>query len=64
MEKEEEMSVKMCDPERIHCKDCYWATLSGAAASYCAKYRYKPYDVYYENAECPKFENKKVSKNT
>ena len=57
MEKEKEMlSFLFPDYEKIQCRKCRNAT--GITSRVCLKYQMKPRDVYYENAECPKFEQK------
>lgn len=51
----EEMSVQMCNPETIPCKDCFWGKLGGILKNSCAEFKQKPYDVYFESQPCPKF---------
>lgn len=53
------VSLNGCDPNTIHCKDCKWAHVfefSQFTSKSCAKYKEKPDEVYYESANCPKFE--------
>lgn len=47
--------------EKIQCKNCKYS--NGTILRTCLKYQVKPRDVYYENAECPKFEPKKGMEN-
>lgn len=59
----EDFEVITCNENEIKCKDCKWAVLVGFLSSSCVKFKRKPYDVYYENQDCPKFEEKKVERN-
>lgn len=51
----DEMSIQMCDENRIQCKTCKWARLAGPTCGSCAEYKNKPADVYFEGQPCPKF---------
>ena len=52
---EDELSIKVSTDE-IKCKKCVWGLLDAYSIG-CAKYKFKPSDVLYENADCKKFED-------
>lgn len=56
--KDEEITLQMCDAEHIACKDCKWAILLGATCGSCTQYKNKPSDVYFDGQPCPKFKQK------
>lgn len=48
------------DNETLPCKDCKWGKwLVKYWESSCAKYKQKPYDVYYNSQPCPSYEKDK-----
>ena len=57
MRKAEDLNIKIPTDE-VKCKTCIF---SGANPLniICAKFRIKPSDVLYENAECPKYKELK-----
>lgn len=57
------LEFKSCNLNEIQCKDCKWSCLLGAIKNSCVKFKRKPYVVYYENADCPKYEERKVNLN-
>lgn len=56
--KNEKLQVLGPDIKKIPCAKCKWA-VNGPLKSNCMKYAFKPYSVYIENKECPKFAPKK-----
>lgn len=58
-----DLIVAGCDKNKLKCKDCKWAELVGYLNSSCVKYQRKPYDVYYESQDCPKYEKSEVINN-
>lgn len=52
---QEEIVLNIPDPKTIPCLTCKWG-MHNFLANYCVKYNLKSKDVYYENAECPKYE--------
>ena len=53
-----DLVVESCNEEKIKCKECKWSSLLGFLNSSCVKFKRKPYDVYYEGNDCPKFEKR------
>lgn len=52
--------IVMPDKETLPCKDCKWGKwLVKYWEISCAKYKQKPYDVYYDSQPCPKYEKDK-----
>lgn len=51
-----DLIVESCDENKIKCKECKWSTLLGFLNSSCVKFSRKPSDVYYNGANCSKFE--------
>lgn len=50
--------MRRCNEEKMACRFCAYAEKEHIGRCYCAKYPdgiYKPNDVYFENAPCPKF---------
>ncbi|MBR3208886.1 MAG: hypothetical protein IKF82_01315 [Bacilli bacterium] len=56
-----DLIVTGCNKDKIKCKDCKWAKLMGSLNSSCVKYKRKPYEVYYESEDCPKYEKSEVT---
>lgn len=54
MEKDERVEFNLPDMKKIKCLMCKYGQ-NGCLLSYCAKFKLKPHDVYYENADCPEF---------
>ena len=52
--KEETISVEMADPEKCKCFKCIHGFLKPDYIG-CGKFRVKPREVLYENAECSEF---------
>ena len=54
MEKDEELTLKLPNPKKIKCLTCKYGDM-GCTLPYCYKFKLKPHDVYYENADCPEY---------
>lgn len=53
---DKDLVIESCNADKIKCKDCKWARLVGYLNSSCIKFQRKPYEVYYESKDCPKYE--------
>lgn len=51
-EEKDEIVVEMPDNKNIPCRTCIFGQ-HNYLAMYCAKYKHKPADVYYQNGDCP-----------
>lgn len=57
IKEKDEVILKMPDAKHIACLKCKWGCMDYLSIK-CVKYPIcKPDSVYYENAECEKFEN-------
>lgn len=51
--------IRICNEEKMQCRYCKHAEKEHIGRGYCKMYpegTYKPDDVYFDNALCPKFE--------
>lgn len=55
MENNEKIIFNLPDAKKIKCLTCKFGQ-NGCVLNYCAKFKEKPYDVYFKNADCPKYE--------
>lgn len=54
MEKQDAVIFELPDAKKIKCLTCKFGQ-NGCTLTYCAKFKVKPNDVYYENADCPEY---------
>ena len=54
MEEKDIAVFNLADSKKIKCMMCKYGQ-NGCLLSYCAKFKEKPHDVYFENADCPEF---------
>lgn len=59
----DKIKVNMADFSNIKCRNCIYSIGSGVLSNSCCKFKNKPRDVYYENAECPEFKEKLKNNN-
>lgn len=52
------IGMQTCNEEKMACRFCIFAEREHIGRCYCVAYPdgvYKPHDVYFQNASCPKF---------
>ena len=54
-EKDNDILLRIPDAKTIPCLTCKWG-MHNFLAEYCVKYKIKPDAVYYDNADCEKYE--------
>ena len=52
---EDDLILNIPNRKTIKCLTCKWG-LHNFLAEYCVKYELKPRDVYFESADCEKYE--------
>lgn len=54
----DKLEVNIADFGNIKCRTCIYSIGSGVLSNNCCKFKNKPRDVYYENADCPEYQEK------
>lgn len=55
MEEKDTVIFNLPNPKKIKCLTCVNGVM-GCTLPYCVKFKLKPHDVLYENADCPEYE--------
>lgn len=53
--KENEINIIMPDKNNLKCTKCRYGKIINPFRTNCTKFMRKPYNVYFEGADCPEF---------